>query len=190
MSVQFKKNGVISTNNLYESSGANILINSEKYTEQTPYSITGINNDINVVTDMYAQVTPGETYYLLCEVNPEWADGHGYTENRKGKAIIWLYLSNAYNANNTSYDSAIAFSCDSNSNTYIANGIWKYTIPNNINMARIRLNTYSNGTDSVTCKFWNVQLISEKQYTTHLNDLSPSLKVGKDFIISTEIYEL
>ena len=188
MGVQFKKNGTVSMNNLRESDGMNLLTNSEKYTAGSPYVVTGTGSDIIATTDMYCQITPGETYYLIAESNPGWADGHGYTDARKGKGIIWLYLSKVYNPDSTGYDSPVSFGTASS--TKIRDGVWKYTIPSEYNMARIRLNTYSNGTDSVTCKFWNVKLIPEKYYTTHLNDSSPALKVGKDSIVSTEIYEI
>ena len=176
----------MTANNIYESSGANIFNNSQKYTSATPWVLTGTSGDIIATTDMYCQVTPGATYYFTCKTSSSWADGHGYNDSRKGKATIWLYLLRTYNASNNGFDSPICFT----SSNMIANGVWKYTIPSDMNMARVRYNTYSNGTDSVTCKFWDTFLIPEKYYVPeNFQSNTPSLHIGKDFISGREVYE-
>ena len=180
------KSGIFKSPSINESSGANILFNSEKYTQASPYILSGTGGDIIAVPDMYNRVTPGETYYLTCKTNATWATAHA---GGKGQVTIWLYLSKTFNASNTGYDSPINFT--SASSTKISDGVWKYTIPSGYNMARIRYNTYSNGTDSVTVKFWDTFLIPAKYYVPE-NPTSgiPSFHLGKDYISAKEIYEI
>ena len=188
MSVQFKKNGVVASGNIYESNATNLLENAYKYTRENPYIVTGTSSDIIKVTDMYTQIIPGETYYLTCQTDSEWASSHGYSESTKGKVAIWLYLLKTFNASNTGYDLPILF--NTSSSTFIRKGVWKYTIPSGYNMARVRFNTYSNGTDTVTCKFWDVRLIPEKYYVPQVGDNAISLHIGDDYISAGEIYEI
>lgn len=156
------KNGILSSEYITDCDSENQLINAEKYTSSDPYVISGSKSDLYVITDMYTRVTPNSTYYFCCETDSEWSDGHGYTEARKGKATIWLYLLKEYNSSSNGYDSPICFT--SVSSNKIKNGVWKYKIPDGYNMARVRFNTYSDGEETVTCKFWDVKLIPEKYY--------------------------
>lgn len=181
MAVQFKKNGIIYSDIVYESSGMNLLNDGYKYTISNPYVLSGTSGDIIATTSLYTRVTPGETYYFVSKVSSSWADGHGYTDSRKGKATIWLYLLKNYDASSYGYDSPICF----NSSNAVSKGVWKYTIPNGYNMARVRYNTYSNGTDTVTCKFWDTMLIQEKYYISS----TAAIKVSKDYISAQNIYE-
>ena len=179
-----KKNGIWTTGEILESEGANILLNAEKY---ITFTLSGTSTDIIAVTDMYNRVAPGETYYLTCKTDSEWADGHGYTEARKGKVTIWLYLLKTYNPSNTGHDAAKVFT---SANYGFNNGTWKYTIPDGYNMARVRFNTYSDGSEKVTCKFWDVRLIPEKYYIASSVAPPTSLHVGKNYISSKDILEL
>lgn len=181
------KRGLVTSSNIHESSGMNLLNNSQKYTSATPWVLSGTSGDNYVETDMYCQVTPGATYYFTCRTDCNWADGHGYTDSRKGKATIWLYLLKTYNASNTSYDAPICFT----SSNWVTTGVWKYTIPSEYNMARVRYNTYSNGTDSVTCRFWDTFLIPEKYYVPEsFQSNIPSLRMGSNFISARELIEI
>lgn len=176
------KNGILTSNNINESLGTNMLNNAYKYTRANPYVLTGSSGDIIATTDMFTRVVSGETYYLSCKVSPAWSSSHGYSDASKGKATIWLYLSKTYNKDNYGYDSPILFT----STSAITEGVWKYTIPAGYNMARIRLNTYSNGTDSVTCKFWDISLIPEKYYIGN----GVGSKIGNDYASSNQLYEI
>lgn len=51
-------------------------------------------------------------------------------------------------------------------------------------MARVRLNTYADGTNSVTCKFWDIRLIPREYY---LN--TSACRINKTDIISENIIE-
>ena len=130
---------------------------------------------------MYQQVSPGETYYLTCKTDCEWTPTHTSVGNT-GKVSIWLYLSKEYNPSYMGYDSPIPFCADAN---MIANGIWKYTIPAGQNMVRIRLNTYSEDGSTVSCKFWDINLIPEKYYT----GLGTAMRLGEDYVSAENLYE-
>lgn len=153
------KQGIITSPNIYESKGTNILLNVEKYTETNPFILSGTRHDIFKATDMYCRVNPGKVYYLSCQTDSTWASGH---PGNKGEAVIWLYLVKTFDPSNTSYDLPICFT----SPNWVEKGVWKYTIPEGYNMARVRFNTYStdNNEDVVTCKFWNVSLIPKEYY--------------------------
>lgn len=176
------KSGIILSSNISESEGTNILLNTEKYTKPNPYVLSGSSSDIFKGTDMYGNVIPGQSYYLSCQTDSEWADGHGYSDVRKGKATIWLYLVKTFDASNTNYDKAVCFT----STGWVEKGLWKYTIPSEYNMARIRFNTYSNG-ETVTCKFWDVRLILEKYY---IGKNGVSLHMEKNCALAGELYEI
>ena len=180
------KQGIITSPNIYESEGTNILLNSEKYTMTNPWIAASSSTDGYITTDMYCRVTPGEVYYFTCQTDSQWASGHF---GNKGEVTIWLYLLKTYDPSNLGYDSPILFT----SSNWVAKGIWKYTIPDGYNMARVRFNTYSDGANSVTCKFWDVRLIPEKYYvpsTPPTSGNSVSLHIGKDYISAGEIYEI
>ena len=175
------KQGIITSPNIYESEGTNVLNNTEKYTKSNPYVLSGIGTDIIGVIDMYCRVTPGKVYYFTCQTDSEWASNHA---GNKGEVTIWLYLVKIYDPSNTGYDAPILFT----SSNWVEKGIWKYTIPDGYNMARVRFNTYSDGTDSVTCKFWDTMLIPEKYYIPAGG--TSSLHIGKDYISAGELIEI
>lgn len=170
-----KKNGNIEAI-IFESSAQNILLGTN-YTLESPYVVTGTGTDIYVTTDKYAQVTPGATYYLTCKTDKGWSPGHIHA-NGIGKGTIWLYLSTTYNPSNMGYNSPICFS----SSNWISKGVWKYTIPSGYNMARIRLNGYSDGTNSMTNKFWDIHLIPQRYYTE-------TMRIANEDVTVTEIME-
>lgn len=179
-----KKNGIFSNKYITDCDSQNQLINSEKYTVSSPYVISGTRSDLWVITDMYTRVIPNNTYYFTCQTDSQWASGHF---GNKGEVTIWLYLLKTYDPSNTGYDSPILFT----SSSWVAKGIWKYKIPDGYNMARVRFNTYSDGEETVTCKFWDVKLIPEKYYvdSTPPQNL-PSFKIGSDYITAKDYFEI
>lgn len=184
--MEITKQGIITSNEIFEPEGANILFNAGKYTALNPYILTGTGNDIIATLDMYCQVMPGNTYYLTCKLDKEWSSSHG-DANARGKGTIWLYLNKTYDSSNMGYDNPVLFT----STSAIKPGVWKYTIPSGYNMARIRLNTYSDGTNSVTCKFWDICLIPEKYYVfDNANGSLSNTKLGKDFTIANNFIEI
>lgn len=157
--MSFDKSGIISTSAIYESAGTNLLVNSEKYTKTTPYILTGTSIDDYRDTDQYAQVNPGETYYLISQTDTAWNSGHG-TERKK--VTIWLYISETYNPSYMGYKNPVCF----HSGNWISPGIWRYTIDAGCHMVRVRYNNYSDGKTSITAKFWDTKLIPAKYFVS------------------------
>lgn len=154
----FNKNGIISSSTILCGEGGNILEGT--YANQNnKWNVTGNSVDIIHVTNNVAKVTPGKTYYLTCKTDKEWATVHTGPTNT---VAIWLYLCKTYNTTNTGYDNLVLFV--KNDSNYIRDGLWKYTIPSGYNMARVRLNTYSQDGSTITAKFWDIALIPEEQF--------------------------
>lgn len=154
----FLKSGLVTATEIKESCGTNVLTNSDKYTADSPYVVSGTSTDLYVETDQYAQVTPGNTYYLTCSTDKEWNNGH--VNGNKDKVTIWLYVSEKFDAGAYGYKTPVCFT----SANWISAGVWKYTIPSGCNMVRVRYNEYSDGSATVTAKFWDTKLIPEAYY--------------------------
>lgn len=131
----------------------NLLINANQYTYSTPLIKTSSSKDGYSTTDMYCQVVPGETYYFSCETDGQWYEHNTSGVDPSNKyATLWFYLTRTYDPSNTGYDNPICLT------KAMGDGRWIYTIPEGYNGLRVRTNTYSNGTDAVTIKFWNFHL--------------------------------
>lgn len=155
----FNKNGIITASSLIDNTGANIL-DGTRATSNNPWVLSNTVVDIINVTNNACKVTPGKTYYLTCKTDKTWATQHA---GAVGTVAIWLYLYNTYNISNfENYNKPVCFL--KNSQGYIRDGLWKYTIPSGYNMARVRLNTYSDGSTRVTSKFWDINLIPEEDF--------------------------
>lgn len=176
-----EKNGNVNATFVESMSGS--IFNGTKYTRDNPCVLTGTSTDIIATTNNYTQVIPKKTYYLLCSCDSGWSPSHGYSEASAGKATIWLYMSKTFNANSMGYDSPVLFT----SASMIADGVWKYTVPDGYNMARARLNTYSDGTNSVSVKFWDIALIPEENY---VGQGGSAMKIYNNKIVTNEIIEI
>ena len=131
----------------------NLLINAEKYTYSSPLTKTSASTDGYSTTDMYCQVTPGETYYFSCETDGQWYQHNTSGVDPSNKYVtVWFYLTKTYDPANTGYDNPVCLTKN------MGNGRWIYQIPSGYNGLRIRTNTYSNGTNAITVKFWNFHL--------------------------------
>lgn len=130
----------------------NLLINAGKYTKHTPLVHTSAKTDGYATTDMYCQVTPGETYVLSCETDGTWSGHNTGAGVVSTNCTIWAYLTKTYNPENTGYDKAECFGSSNGSGTFV------YTVPAGYNGLRIRTNTYSDGTNPTTVNFWNFKL--------------------------------
>lgn len=158
--MSINKNGIIQKENIYESLGTNQL-NGTHYTKENPYILSSTSGDAYVHLDNECKVTPGKTYYLLCQCDKDWSPSHGYSTESFYKATFWLYLNKTYDQSNWGYDLPACFT----SKNMTANGIWRYTIPSGYNMARVRLNSYSDGSQ-ITLKFWDIAIIPEEYYVS------------------------
>ena len=185
MGVKVNKNGVVSGDPITESNGANILSNPLKYTITNPYVVTGTKNDIFVPVDMFSAVQPGATYYLTAKCSPGWSPSHGYADGANtGLGTIWLYFLKTYNTSSTGYDYPKCY----HAKNWVRQGVWKVEVPNDVHMGRIRLNTYANGTDSVTAKFWDIKLIPQKQFVQQSIASARFCKTGE--VVADDFWEV
>lgn len=139
---------------------ANIL--DKKYTEEDPFIAETTSTDGYQPTYQKAVVTPGETYYITAKTDCEWSPSHDTEEARTGhKVTLWMYLSKDWTAYEE-YDDPVLL-CKNN-NYWIKDGLWKITIPSDRNYVSMRVNQYSDGTTSITAKFWDIAIIPEKYY--------------------------
>ena len=180
---QLNKNGNVNTSAVYESAGTNVLINSEKYTIDHPYSFSGTSIDIYKDTDQIAKVIPGKTYYLIAQTNKEWNSGH--VNGNCDKVTIWLYMSTTYNPTDYNYKTPVCY----NSSNWISKGVWKITMPSDINMVRVRYNNYSDGSTTVTAKFWDTFLIPEEYFISTPPLKNSALHIADNFISAAKILE-
>lgn len=158
--MSFNKNGIISSDKFIDGTAGNIL-QGNTFPQENPFILGGKSTDIYDVTYQFAKVTPGKKYYLTAKSSTSWATKHF---GDQGTANMWLYLSTSYDPEKwAGYNLPAVFSKDDA--YWVDNGIWLYQIPSGYNMASIRVNTYSNGTDQVTVKFWDINLIPEEDFT-------------------------
>lgn len=177
--MQVKKNGILQAAGIHECQGMNIL--NGTYANQTnPWIFGGTSNDIILVTNNVARITPGKVYYLVAKCDIGWAPAH-LADAAFGKGTIWLYCCKKYDESNSEYDAAVCFT----STNWVKEGVWKVTVTDDFTMARVRLNTYSDGSKKVTAKFWDIALIPEEYYTG-----LGSSKLFGDKCISNEIVEV
>lgn len=165
MSIKLNKTGIVNTSTIDTPYGHDLLYEQlGKYTIDSPYVLSGTSNDIYkaICNKVVLPTDLGNTFYLMAECSPSWAPAHGYSTASAGKATILEYLSKSTTADAGSYDSAVCY----HSNNWIKEGIWKTTIDvNTYKSVSIRVNTYADGTNSATCKFWNIRLIPAAYFT-------------------------
>lgn len=141
--------------------GRNLFIGTSKYTVDTPFTITSASRDQYVTnfdgvfiysTELFKA---GDTVVIQAESNLPWASSHG---TEPGKVGFWLYLGTFEQVKQGQYEYPSFIKGDS-VHTSIRSVI---TLPVVSDLSDIyigfRFNTYSNGSDSVTGKFWNLKL--------------------------------
>lgn len=135
--------------------GRNLWINAGRYTADAPYSMTSnlkdnskSNFDGKII---YSSIKiPKGTRVLLQGVsNLPWTNVHGGSSNNKNKVGYWIYETAKQNTD--TYTNATFIKGD---NTTKLSG--SYTTTSDCYLT-FRFNTYSDGTDPVTGKFWNIK---------------------------------
>lgn len=183
--MSFCKNGNVKSSSFVAGTGGNIL-RGTRYTEDNKYKHSGSTTDIYTPIDSFSRVTPGKEYYLTAKCSPGWAIDHTPGSNNgsnKGKCTIWLYLSKTYNESNMhGYDYAWCY----HSLNWIKEGLWKVTMPSDVNMARIRVNTYSDGSETVTTYFWDINLIPAEDFC---NESTIPLRTSANKLVTNEMTE-
>lgn len=159
--------------------GRNLLLNTSKYREATPLEKPGSKKDDytvydNIITSIELEV--GKNYTLQAKTDGNWMTKHdtsGFDPSDK-KVGLWLVSDNT----NTFLD--------------MSKGYAVFT-PSVATKYKLRVNQYSNGTDSYTIKLWDIKLERGSSATgwsaapedidnrfdeneTNLADISESLK--------------
>lgn len=151
--------------------GRNLLRNTFRFNKDNPIVLSSASKD------GYAVKFNGEWIYSSMPIEPAskitlqactdaiWGNAHGYqNESSKEIVTIWFYWydnpEEAITAPN-SYKHAVIYNADgSSSGRYV----WTITAPAATNTStgkwyvHLRLNTYSDGTEVVTHKVWNVKM--------------------------------
>lgn len=146
----------------------NLLLHSDQYTDINPRVQTGTGTDIYNVLDMYYNGLDTSKNYILSVCSDGTLDsshaGSTSKDVTKRYWTIWLYYSNTTytDSNCGSYDNPICYTSadNSTSKTYlgkIGNRYYWKIKPGYPNCS-VRVNAYSNGTDTVSVKFWDIKL--------------------------------
>lgn len=189
MSINFQKSGNIINASFDDPEAHNLLYDSLKqYTQSNPYILTGTGTDIiQVITNKITLPTNlGNTFYLMAKVNPAWSPSYGHSTSSDGKATIWYYLSKTTGTIANSYDSPVCY----HSNNWIAPGVWKTIIDvSTYKEFSIRINTYSDGTKPVTCKFWDFKMIPAPYFAKGFISDQSAINIKPSSIVSPSINE-
>ena len=151
----------------------NLLTWSNNYTEANPLVHTSKATDgyKYLGNDSLITVTPGKVYYaqLKCDHVPRPAHD-GASGANYDKFTFWFYIRKIGTTKNVGgYDSTACFTSgnifinDPVNNLYV----WKWTAPSTAQDITLRTNSYSDGTNSVTLKFWDFK-IEEGAYTSYV----------------------
>ena len=197
MGVQFKKNGIVASENIYESSGMNLVQQDQINNKYTYTPGTGNNSCIEGYTVDYSSCKAGEKVY--CRIKVEWngfdtsntngtfsMNFQGSNYNNTTSTWEWKVDSIATSAlNNAQSLKTLVLSATSGNAVITSNA---YTIPSSYpspytkSHMGIRTN-YSNGTGWIAIS--ELEVIPEKYYTSS----SSALKVSNNYTSSENIYE-
>lgn len=168
--------------------GRNLLTGTNRR-ESNPYifkspSTDGCNSIISGTGII--SVEPGTTYAIQCKTDGTWTDTHSGSSHIPADkdCSLWIYLrKKGTSASETSYDSPIflgrnaSYKYSSQGNTGLATWIW--TAPSDAYTIRIRSNTYSNGTNEITVKMWDLKV--EKCSTNQPTPWTPAPEDAPQF---------
>lgn len=172
----------------------NLVPNLSQYTQLSPY----IRKTSAVDGYVWMQGTtficePSTTYTIQVKSDGTCVDTHGGSHSASEKAFsIWLYLCNENTSKDPytgQYDNPIClknnnYSYEKKGNMYI----WRYTTSSTTKYMSVRINGYSNGTDSTSIKFWDFKIEKGKDLTYPVPNEADDLysQLGYD---STTMYD-
>lgn len=151
---------------------ANLLSWTSNYTRTSPYVHTSSAADgyQGMGAPSLVTVTPGKTYYVQVKCDHTPKASHGGTGAPCDQFTFWFYVRNVGTSKSVGgYDSAVCFTStniyrnDPVHNLYV----WQWTAPSNAQDITLRTNSYSDGTTSVTLKFWDFKIEADK-YTAYV----------------------
>lgn len=168
----------------YISKGRNLLVNSSHYTQESPYTTTSTSIDNYTYTYNDGEyifsremLRKGTEIYIQAKSNLPWSSVHGSDNTNKNKVGFFLVVTSVSKTSNFSNFEEIPFIKGDDTNTTLKG---KYTLEHD-GYIEVRLNTYSNGTDSVTGKFWDIKAEIGDTWT----DWSPAFE--DDVLISCPV---
>lgn len=149
----------------------NLLTWNVEYSKANPLVHSGSSQDaIKYLGDAsLVTLTPGKDYYISVHTDaiPGTHNTSGGTLSKRNTFTIFLYLRNQGTSKAVGgYDSAPNLNKDNiyindpQNNTYV----WKYTAPSNAQDITLRTNLYSDGSTTISHKFWDFK-IEEGSYT-------------------------
>lgn len=140
--------------------GRNLYLNTSPYRENSPFVMSGTGTDIIAEhfngKPIYSvtKLAKGTEVVVQAKSNLPWTSVHGGSANNKNRVGMWFYeCSSLDNAKIPKYTSPRFLSGD-NKSTYM---VWKIKANSDCYPA-FRFNVYSDGTDTVTGKVWDIKL--------------------------------
>lgn len=163
----------------------NLLLYADKYLKNSPRIKTGTGTDLYDTPGVYYNGLDTSKYYIysMC-CDGTLATAHGgtsTTDATKKYWTAWLYYQDTpySDSSYSSYKTPVCYhaNCSSDSNMYLGNignrYYWRVKPP--YANCSVRVNAYSNGTDSVSVKFWDFKLEEGTKLTTWLPNQADAL---------------
>ena len=124
----------------------NVLLGSSQYTKNTPKIFSSSSKDgISYLNDVFVNnLKAGDTYTFTAQTDGNWVNHLSTTDPTKHAVGLWL----------------ISPTPGLNVNISLGETVPKIIVIPKTGNYCVRVNTYSNGTDEVTQKFWNFKLES------------------------------
>lgn len=144
----------------------NLVPNQGKYySESTAYVRTSPSKDGNAwLSGSHFIVEPSTTYTFSVCSDGNLASSHATGGNDPSLKLftMWLYLCNSDTTKNPDaggYDNPVCFTSTNYNHQQNGNRhIWQYTTKSTETHMSVRVNNYSNGTDNLTIKYWQIKI--------------------------------
>ena len=142
----------------------NLLPCGGTYTQASPLTRTSNKVDGNAwISNSAFEAKPSTTYTISVECDGALASTHAQSSDPNDKKWgFWLYICNTDTTKNWSggsYDTPVFLSNNNNNYRQIGSThVWTYTLSSTQKYISLRTNIYSNGTDNVTIKWWNMKV--------------------------------
>lgn len=149
----------------------NLLPCGGTYTQASPLTRTSNKVDGNAwISNSAFEAKPSTTYTISVECDGTLASTHAQSSDPDDKKWgFWLYICNTDTTKNWSggsYDTPVFLSNNNNNYRQIGSThVWTYTLSSTQKYISLRTNIYSNGTDNVTIKWWDMKVEEGDKYT-------------------------
>lgn len=144
----------------------NLVPNQGKYySESTAYVRTSASKDGNAwLSGSHFIVEPSTTYTFSVCSDGNLAPSHDTSGKDPSLKLftMWLYLCNSDTTKNPDaggYDNPVCFTSANYNHQQIGNRhIWQYTTKSTETHMSVRVNNYSDGTNNLTIKYWQIKI--------------------------------